>query len=62
MKVPTEDGKAVVNFRKLLLNRCQKEFEKDKDKDDVLLQMKKAIEEAETVSNLRNIHVAGQMD
>lgn len=32
LKVPTTDKPLVtVNFRKLLLNRCQKEFEKDKD-------------------------------
>ncbi|XP_039621185.1 eukaryotic translation initiation factor 4 gamma 1a isoform X1 [Polypterus senegalus] len=36
LKVPTTDKPGVtVNFRKLLLNRCQKEFEKDKDDDEV---------------------------
>ncbi|XP_030632685.1 eukaryotic translation initiation factor 4 gamma 1-like [Chanos chanos] len=35
LKVPTADKPgATVNFRKLLLNRCQKEFEKDKDDDE----------------------------
>ncbi|MBN3276690.1 IF4G1 factor, partial [Polyodon spathula] len=36
LKVSTTDKPGVtVNFRKLLLNRCQKEFEKDKDDDEV---------------------------
>uniref|UniRef100_A0A8C8IFP3 Eukaryotic translation initiation factor 4 gamma 1 n=1 Tax=Oncorhynchus tshawytscha TaxID=74940 RepID=A0A8C8IFP3_ONCTS len=40
LKVPTTDKPGVtVNFRKLLLNRCQKEFEKDKD-DDVIFEKK----------------------
>ncbi|XP_059914280.1 eukaryotic translation initiation factor 4 gamma 1a isoform X3 [Gadus macrocephalus] len=40
LKVPTTDNpEATVNFRKLLLNRCQKEFEKDQD-DDVIFEKK----------------------
>ncbi|XP_031651366.1 eukaryotic translation initiation factor 4 gamma 1 isoform X5 [Oncorhynchus kisutch] len=40
LKVPTTDKPGVtVNFRKLLLNRCQKEFEKDKD-DDAIFEKK----------------------
>ncbi|KAL0973365.1 hypothetical protein UPYG_G00202500 [Umbra pygmaea] len=40
LKVPTTDKPTItVNFRKLLLNRCQKEFEKDKD-DDVIFEKK----------------------
>uniref|UniRef100_A0A665UCG0 Eukaryotic translation initiation factor 4 gamma 1 n=1 Tax=Echeneis naucrates TaxID=173247 RepID=A0A665UCG0_ECHNA len=36
LKVQTTDKPgATVNFRKLLLNRCQKEFEKDKDDDEI---------------------------
>ncbi|XP_078522295.1 eukaryotic translation initiation factor 4 gamma 1-like [Lissotriton helveticus] len=36
LKVPTTDNPAVtLNFRKLLLNRCQKEFEKDEDDAEV---------------------------
>ncbi|XP_041425841.1 eukaryotic translation initiation factor 4 gamma 3 isoform X7 [Xenopus laevis] len=36
LKVPMADKPgSTVNFRKLLLNRCQKEFEKDKAEDDV---------------------------
>uniref|UniRef100_A0A4W4EYJ7 Eukaryotic translation initiation factor 4 gamma 3 n=1 Tax=Electrophorus electricus TaxID=8005 RepID=A0A4W4EYJ7_ELEEL len=36
LKVPMADKPtSTVNFRKLLLNRCQKEFEKDKVDDDV---------------------------
>lgn len=33
-----------VNFRKLLLNRCQKEFEKDKADDDVFEKKQKELE------------------
>uniref|UniRef100_A0A672T6P5 Eukaryotic translation initiation factor 4 gamma 3 n=1 Tax=Sinocyclocheilus grahami TaxID=75366 RepID=A0A672T6P5_SINGR len=40
LKVPTADKpNTTVNFRKLLLNRCQKEFERDKV-DDVVLERK----------------------
>nr|XP_055040425.1 eukaryotic translation initiation factor 4 gamma 3 isoform X2 [Misgurnus anguillicaudatus] len=40
LKVPTSDKpNTSVNFRKLLLNRCQKEFERDKV-DDVVLEKK----------------------
>uniref|UniRef100_A0A671XZL3 Eukaryotic translation initiation factor 4 gamma 1 n=1 Tax=Sparus aurata TaxID=8175 RepID=A0A671XZL3_SPAAU len=38
VQIPDKPG-ATVNFRKLLLNRCQKEFEKDKD-DDVIFEKK----------------------
>ncbi|XP_070561579.1 uncharacterized protein [Ptychodera flava] len=48
MKVPTGDGKGYVNFRKLLLMKCKKEFEKDIYKDDEMEAKKKAMEEAET--------------
>uniref|UniRef100_A0A4W3HXD9 Eukaryotic translation initiation factor 4 gamma 1 n=1 Tax=Callorhinchus milii TaxID=7868 RepID=A0A4W3HXD9_CALMI len=47
LKVPTSDKPgAMVNFRKLLLNRCQKEFEKDKDDDAVVDQKQKEIDAA----------------
>ncbi|XP_038129047.1 eukaryotic translation initiation factor 4 gamma 1-like isoform X2 [Cyprinodon tularosa] len=35
-----------VNFRKLLLNRCQKEFEKDKDDDEIFEKKQKELEAA----------------
>lgn len=38
-----------VNFRKLLLNRCQKEFEKDKADDDVFEKKQKELEAASAV-------------
>lgn len=41
---------STVNFRKLLLNRCQKEFEKDKADDDVFEKKQKELEAATTVS------------
>ncbi|KAF1670586.1 Eukaryotic translation initiation factor 4 gamma 1, partial [Pygoscelis papua] len=47
LKVPTTDKPAVtVNFRKLLLNRCQKEFEKDKDDDEIFEKRQKEMDDA----------------
>lgn len=52
LKVPTTEKPTVtVNFRKLLLNRCQKEFEKDKDDDEVFEKKQKEMDEAATVRN-----------
>ncbi|KAM9224288.1 eukaryotic translation initiation factor 4 gamma 1 isoform 2-T3 [Dugong dugon] len=49
LKVPTTEKPAMtVNFRKLLLNRCQKEFEKDKDDDEVFEKKQKEMDEAAT--------------
>ncbi|XP_044148436.1 eukaryotic translation initiation factor 4 gamma 1 [Bufo gargarizans] len=49
LKVPTTDKPGVtVNFRKLLLNRCQKEFEKDKDDDEVFERKQKEMDAATT--------------
>lgn len=45
----TEKPTVTVNFRKLLLNRCQKEFEKDKDDDEVFEKKQKEMDEAATV-------------
>lgn len=39
-----------MNFRKLLLNRCQKEFEKDKDDDVIFEKKQKELEAASEVS------------
>uniref|UniRef100_A0A672INF6 Eukaryotic translation initiation factor 4 gamma 1 n=1 Tax=Salarias fasciatus TaxID=181472 RepID=A0A672INF6_SALFA len=47
LKVHTTDKPGVtVNFRKLLLNRCQKEFEKDKDDDEIFEKKQKELEAA----------------
>uniref|UniRef100_A0A8C4GYM2 Eukaryotic translation initiation factor 4 gamma 1 n=1 Tax=Dicentrarchus labrax TaxID=13489 RepID=A0A8C4GYM2_DICLA len=47
LKVQTTDKPGVtVNFRKLLLNRCQKEFEKDKDDDEIFEKKQKELEAA----------------
>lgn len=43
---------STVNFRKLLLNRCQKEFEKDKADDDVFEKKQKDLDMAATVSGV----------
>uniref|UniRef100_A0A665V903 Eukaryotic translation initiation factor 4 gamma 1-like n=1 Tax=Echeneis naucrates TaxID=173247 RepID=A0A665V903_ECHNA len=45
LKVPTSDKPGLfVNFRKLLLNRCQKEFEKDQDDDEIFEKKQKEME------------------
>ncbi|KAM6933794.1 eukaryotic translation initiation factor 4 gamma 1-like [Xenentodon cancila] len=47
LKVTITDKPAPsVNFRKLLLNRCQKEFEKDKDDDEIFERKQKELEAA----------------
>ncbi|XP_073681574.1 eukaryotic translation initiation factor 4 gamma 3 [Garra rufa] len=47
LKVPTADKpNTTVNFRKLLLNRCQKEFERDKVDDVVLEKKQKELDSA----------------
>lgn len=47
LKVPMADKPtSTVNFRKLLLNRCQKEFEKDKANDDVFEKKQRELETA----------------
>ncbi|XP_066528771.1 eukaryotic translation initiation factor 4 gamma 3 isoform X4 [Hoplias malabaricus] len=51
LKVPMADKPtSTVNFRKLLLNRCQKEFEKDKMDDDVFEKKQRELEAASSVS------------
>lgn len=47
LKVQTTDKpECHVNFRKLLLNRCQREFEKDKDDDEIIERKQKELEAA----------------
>ncbi|XP_036388416.1 eukaryotic translation initiation factor 4 gamma 3 isoform X4 [Megalops cyprinoides] len=51
LKVPMADKpNSTVNFRKLLLNRCQKEFERDKVDDDVFERKQKELECAASTS------------
>ena len=46
----TEDGtKKHTNFRRVLLTKCQQEFEKDKKDDEDVDNMQKAVDDAETV-------------
>ncbi|XP_077998892.1 eukaryotic translation initiation factor 4 gamma 3-like isoform X2 [Glandiceps talaboti] len=56
IKVPTEDGKSVVNFRKLLLIRCQKEFEKSKEDNNELEAKRLAAEAAEAGPEKNRLH------
>ena len=49
----TEEGKeTTTTFRRELLTKCQKEFEKEKKDDKDREKMQKAVEEAETVSSI----------
>lgn len=41
-----------MNFRKLLLNRCQKEFEKDKDDDETFERKQKELDAASGVRKM----------
>ncbi|XP_057176111.1 eukaryotic translation initiation factor 4 gamma 3 isoform X2 [Triplophysa rosa] len=51
LKVPMTDKPSnTVNFRKLLLNRCQKEFEKDKVDDDAFEKKHRELEAASSAS------------
>uniref|UniRef100_A0A2K6LND8 Eukaryotic translation initiation factor 4 gamma 3 n=2 Tax=Rhinopithecus TaxID=542827 RepID=A0A2K6LND8_RHIBE len=57
LKVPMADKPGnTVNFRKLLLNRCQKEFEKDKADDDVFEKKQKELEAAIAPEERTRLH------
>ncbi|XP_029308570.1 eukaryotic translation initiation factor 4 gamma 1a isoform X2 [Cottoperca gobio] len=64
LKVPTTDKPGVfVNFRKLLLNRCQKEFEKDQDDDEIFERKQKEIEAAKEEDRERlRVELQGSRD
>ena len=48
---PVDDGKAkIITFRRVLLTKCQQEFEKDKKDDEDRDNMLKAIEDTDDVS------------
>ena len=50
MEWVAEDGKARSNnFRRMLLTKCQKEFQKDKKDDESVESMQADIKKAETV-------------
>ena len=54
VEVVSEDGKTkLTNFRRMLLTKCQKEFEKEKSDDENLETMLKEIEKAEPVRGER---------
>lgn len=57
--MPTSDKPGVtVNFRKLLLNRCQKEFEKDKDDDEIFEKKQKELDASTEVHTHAIPHVS----
>lgn len=41
-----------MNFRKLLLNRCQKEFEKDQDDDEIFEKKQKELDASKDVRDV----------
>uniref|UniRef100_A0A3P8SDH7 Eukaryotic translation initiation factor 4 gamma, 1a n=1 Tax=Amphiprion percula TaxID=161767 RepID=A0A3P8SDH7_AMPPE len=58
LKVPTSDKPGVfANFRKLLLNRCQKEFEKDQDDDEIFERKQKEMEAAKDEEERERLRV-----
>ncbi|CAJ1072258.1 eukaryotic translation initiation factor 4 gamma 1a isoform X4 [Xyrichtys novacula] len=58
LKVPTTDKPGqTVNFRKLLLNRCQKEFEKDQDDDEIFEKKQKEMEAAKEEDERERLRV-----
>uniref|UniRef100_A0A3Q2WW15 Eukaryotic translation initiation factor 4 gamma 1 n=1 Tax=Haplochromis burtoni TaxID=8153 RepID=A0A3Q2WW15_HAPBU len=57
VEIPDKPG-ATVNFRKLLLNRCQKEFEKDKDDDEIFEKKQKELEAEEKQRLLEELEEA----
>ena len=50
--VNAEGKPQAVTFRRLLLTKCQQEFEKDKQEDEERETMQKGVETAETVSRV----------
>jgi len=55
LKVPkTGDAQDVMSFRKLLLNRCQHEFETDQKEEGDFARMQEAIDSASSVSVVYN--------
>lgn len=58
LKVPAPDKPGhSVNFRKLLLNRCQKEFEKDQDDDEIFEKKQKEMEAAKEEEERERLRV-----
>ena len=46
---------SIVEFRKVLLTRCQREFEKDRANEDKLSDLRKKVDEAKTPVGFRNL-------
>ena len=57
LKVPTTDKPCqTVNFRKMLLDRCQIEFEKDHDNDELFEKKQKELDTASEVGRTTTHH------
>ena len=53
METVNPEGKPqAITFRRLLLTKCQQEFEKDKQEDEEREAMQKGVDTAETVSHV----------
>ena len=53
----TEKSGEFVNFRAILLTRCQLEFEKDKDAEDKIEKLRAAMKEETDVSQKIKYHI-----
>ncbi|XP_038145205.1 eukaryotic translation initiation factor 4 gamma 1a isoform X1 [Cyprinodon tularosa] len=59
LRVPIPDKPGnFVNFRKILLNRCQKEFEKDQDDDEIFERKQKEMEASKNDEERETLRVA----
>ncbi|KAK2702689.1 hypothetical protein QYM36_018706, partial [Artemia franciscana] len=56
-EVPSASGTGKVSFRKLLLDRCQQTFEKEKKDDEEIVSKQKALEEADTEEKKKELQM-----
>ena len=56
-EVPSASGTGKVSFRKLLLDRCQATFEKEKKDEEEIVSKQKALEEADTEEKKKELQM-----
>ncbi|KAK2710995.1 hypothetical protein QYM36_012234 [Artemia franciscana] len=56
-EVPSASGTGKVSFRKLLLDRCQQTFEKEKKDEEEIVSKQKALEEADTEEKKKELQM-----
>jgi len=56
-EVPSASGTGKVSFRKLLLDRCQQTFEKEKKGEEEIVSKQKALEEADTEEKKKELQM-----